>query len=285
MHPRSFAAPLRLSHSGPWRTTIAHSLRASSLSTAEAAFPVAGFDNALVKIWPEFVDYRARLRTLLPFLVSTIPPHARVIDLAAGVGYEAVALAERGYRVTANEVNPVLRQHATLHAKGFRNAMTWTSRDWQHISTDMKGSRFDALLLLGNSFCLLHNQEERQRALAGFSALCARGSVFVIDIRNFTYILRARDEILAGNFRYSRRVMYCGKLVSGRPVAFSQDLVTFGYFDEHGGQRGTLEMVPLLVDDLITACRSAGFNDVTVFSDLQPGRDETADFFTCVFRR
>jgi len=271
-------------HSERWPTTSAPVSRVHVALRSETAPQSEGFQSSLVRAWPAFVDCRARLRTLLPFLTATIPLRARVIDLAAGIGCEAVALAELGYQVTANEINPALHRLAARRAQHWTDHLKLRRCDWRHIATEMGGERFGALLLLGNSFCLLPDEDERRQALCEFVSLCDTDAAFIVDLRNFKYILRARDAILGGRFRYSGRVMYCGKRISGHPIAISPDRVTFGYFGEDGLKRGTLDMVPLLVDDLIAACGRVGFRAVAVFSDLKPGIDESADFFTCVFR-
>jgi hypothetical protein len=237
----------------------------------------------LVAIWPAFVNCRARLRTLIPFLGDHIKRSSRVIDLAAGIGCEVSALAELGYRVTANEVNAELRRIAIRRTQHMR--VTWTQSDWRVIATDLGHVQFGTLLLLGNSFPLLITQHDRQRALEQFFALSDADGIFICDLRNFDYILREREAILKGNFRYSRRVMYCGQQVTGRPIAISSSVVTFGYFDKSGRQRGTLDMVPLSVDEMVDACKRAGFQYFDVFSDFKPGLDDSADFFTFVFRR
>lgn len=246
--------------------------------------PEGALGTDLVAVWPEFVDCRARLRTLLPFLTAALAAGSRVIDLAAGIGCEAAALAELGFDVTANEVNPALRSHARQRI-GHRKSVTWTTCDWRTIAEDLQPLQFDGLLLLGNSFCLLQDAGERRRSLKEFAALAARHSVFIVDVRNFDYILTAREAILNGAFRYSRRVMYCGNEITGRPTVISPSLVTFGYFDATGRKHGTLDMAPLLLNDLVEACIQAGFRDVEIFSDFNRGVDDTADFFTCVCRR
>jgi SAM-dependent methyltransferase len=245
----------------------------------------AGLHDKLIGVWPEFVDCRARLRTLLPFLATTIPPHASVLDLAAGLGYEAQALAEIGHDVTANEINSQLRKLAIDDRNLLNCGVRWTSCDWRRIACEMSGARFGALTLLGNSLCLLFGEEERKRALSQFFRLCNPGGIFVIDTRNFSYILGSRTSILSGNFRYSRRVIYCGQKVTGRPIAVSEHCVRFGYFGEGGFRHGTLDMAPLYLGEVIGACMGVGFRLMSVFSDLRFGVKESADFFTCVFRR
>lgn len=230
------------------------------------------------------MNCRARLRTLLPFLTSELASGNRVIDLAAGIGCEAGALATLGFDVTANEVNPALRSLARRHI-GQPTNVRWTSSDWRHINGDLQPEQFDAMFLLGNSFCLLEDQGDRRRSLEEFAALGARNAVFVVDVRNFDYILDARDEILHGNFRYGRRVMYCGDQITGRPIAISPSRVTFGYFDSANRECGRLDMAPILLAELVDACSQAGFRQIDLFSDLQPGLSDTADFFTCVCRQ
>ncbi len=106
----------------------------------------------------------------------------------------------------------------------------------------MSPGSVDAIILLGNSPCLVKKINQIERCLEQFYSLLKPGGCILVDERNFTYINELRNEILGGKFRYSGKYMYCGSAVTGRPVEINSPYVTFGYFRKNGEFVGALEM-------------------------------------------
>ena len=85
--------------------------------------------------------------------------------------------------------------------------------------------------------------------------------------------------------------MYCGRTIRGIPRRIEENHVTFLYHARPGAATleeaeeeyvGTLEMYPFKAGELEALLRAAGFERTEVYSDLEPGRREEADFFTYV---
>jgi SAM-dependent methyltransferase len=164
-------------------------------------------------------------------------------------------------------------------------SVRFTNYAWQRVERFFQSGSFDVTLVLGNSLCLLREQESRRAAARNFRAICKAGGTLVVDERNFDYILRERRRILEGNFRYSARVMYCGTSIQGRPDVIEDNHVRFVYEDVKKRKAlGHLDMHPFKRGELVELFRTAGFASAEVFSDFQPGYRDSADFFTYVFR-
>jgi hypothetical protein len=225
---------------------------------------------------------------MVPFLVRVLDLQigvSAVMDLGAGSGCDAIALAERGIRVIGNEVDPVLLGAARQSATRAGVDVEWQSLDWRTIGSRKPGS-VQSAYLVGNSFCLLMDESHRGLASHQFARLLSPHGKLVVDERNFDYILRERSAILDGNFRYSRRVVYCGRGVSAVPSLIEDDRVVFSYFlTETGEFLGNLVMHPFRRGELVEAFARAGFRLLGEFSDLRRGRQESADFFSYVFQR
>jgi hypothetical protein len=153
------------------------------------------------------------------------------------------------------------------------------------MATAFGRESFDLTLLLGNSLCLLRQREDRELVAANLRAICPAGGAVVVDERNFRYLLSARAEILRGRFRYKRTVMYCGERIRGVPIAISDDNITFAYMESSTGtEMGRLDMYPFKTEELRSLFATSGFSRCDVYSDLAPGAQDDADFFTYVFR-
>ena len=240
----------------------------------------ANINDPLALCWARFVDCPMRLRTIGPFLQRVLSdfPHPTVLDAAMGIGCEAVWMAQQGVDVTGNEISPVLREVAAKRADEHRVSLRMSSVDWR----DLGDAQHDVVLLLGNSLSMMHDERDRIAAARALRAACAQNGKLVIDERNFRYILTNRLDVLAGQFRYSGRVIYCGTEIQGRPIEIAEDCIRFGYF-EGEDQVGTLDMHPFSPGEMIALFFDAGFAAVEVYSDLERGSREDADFFTYIF--
>ena len=244
------------------------------------------FDSPLARRWNEFVDCPKRLEKEAPFLLSILPKCGkRVLDAAMGTGCEAVFLAKQDFDVTGNEIDIELRSRAIAFAERERAIISFTDYDWCQLETRFGLGVFDATLILGNSLCLLQSEEARVKVAQNLRAICKKGGSVVVDERNFEYILKERRKILAGQFRFSGRVLYCGQRIRGRPIVIEEHRVRFVYEDLlNGAILGYLDMHPFRRNELIQLFRGAGFTRVDTYSDFEAGYDETADFFCYVFR-
>jgi len=129
---------------------------------------------------------------------------------------------------------------------------------------------------------LVRSSAEREKCLREFLSVLAPKGKLIIDQRNFQYILDEREKILRGNFRYSGNFMYCGHIVTGRPIAVSEANVKFGYFHNELGCVGTLGMYPFKKGELRRLLYSVGFSQVQGFPDFGGSSIETCDFVTYV---
>jgi 2-polyprenyl-3-methyl-5-hydroxy-6-metoxy-1,4-benzoquinol methylase len=243
--------------------------------------------DRLASRWPDFVDYAARLCLEGPFLQHLVNTYGkRVLDCAMGIGCESIFLAASDAEVVGNEINSQFRSVARRYARKHNVGLRVTAVDWRNLSKVFPRDSFDVVLVLGNSLCLLQGACDRRKSIANFAQVCNRGGVVVVDQRNFNYILRCRKEILNGNFRYGRRVMYCGTKIDGYPIAIDSDCVRFAYQDTPTrAVLGYLDMYPFKQGELGDLFHQEGFSCQEVYSNLRLGYDSHADFYTYVFRK
>jgi len=259
--------------------------RGAALATREGEYWQGECDGYLAERWTDFVDCKRRLETEGPFLLNVLGRRRTdVLDAAMGIGCESVFLAKNGFRITGNEISPTFRQIAEGRAQKEGVRFEVTTIDWTNLSAALGRDAFNAVLILGNSLCLLRDAEARVQAVRNFKEVCVKGGTVLVDERNFDYILRDRAEILEDNFRYSGRVMYCGTKVSGRPVVIDPECVRFTYEDRPSGDYlGHLDMYPFRKGEMVELFNHVGLTCVEMYSDLAKGYRDNADFYTYVF--
>jgi len=113
-------------------------------------------------------------------VLDLLPEPGRALDIGAGTGRDAAALARRGFRVHAVEPTPELRRHAQrLHAEP---TIVWIDDGLPDLAqVRASGERFDLILMTA---VWMHLDEgERSRALPHLAELLAPRGRIVMTIR------------------------------------------------------------------------------------------------------
>lgn len=146
-------------------------------------------------------------RQMLDNLLSTLslPPGARVLDLACGKGRHSRYLAERGFDVTGLDIS----EQSIAYARQFENEHL---HFYQH---DMRklfiSNYFDAVLNLFTSFGYFKNEADHVRTLTNVVRGLRPGGLLLLDFFNARYVrnhLVPADEKTTGGitFHLRRRV-------------------------------------------------------------------------------
>jgi len=246
--------------------------------------------DILTSYWERFVDCEERTKSMMPFFKSALPSDIdTVIDLGAGIGCEAATLLQLGFEVTANEIDSSFRRIAVDRLGNQSKEVNWIAADWRDLSHYFASNHFDASLLLGNSFSVLLEEQDKKASADQFKSISAEGSRLIIDQRNFDYILNQKNQILSHGFDYSGDVVYCGEDVVGRPCHISKELVRFEYIlrDEEKTV-GHIDMYPFEGRELVDLFEDVGFTYKCTYFDLRDkqiyeNKPEGHDFETHVF--
>ena len=234
----------------------------------------------IYSLWSDMVGWEKRGRTETPFLTSVLSENGArsVMNAALGDGFTTIELLRGGFNVTSNEINPRYEALARKKAAERGLSLEVTRHNWLSFSS---AGKFDAVLCLGNSLCLLRSKEEIVRALREFRAALNDGGVLIADQRNFDYLLDERP--LREKFNFSKNYVYCGDDVDGYPIGISDGSIAFEYRHRKHGVVGTFNMLPYRREEFIGMLREAGFSSIGWYGDYKRGNNN-ADFFQFVAR-
>jgi len=150
-------------------------------------------------------------KDLLEGILETLPPGARVLDCACGIGADAIALVRRGYNVTASDGSTNMVAEARRRSRQFGVEIDIRQSSWQDLPERVPGA-FELILCLGNS--IVHNgtRSNMIASLEGIKKVLSPGGVLVIDSRNWEYLYQSRPRIITGHHVIERQDKRCSSL-------------------------------------------------------------------------
>jgi SAM-dependent methyltransferase len=246
-------------------------------------------DQDLADNWETYVEPRSREQGPFgQFLRETLNGRQYVLDAAAGIGSDSVFLLDEGFTVWSNEVDVRLAEVASSYAARRKVPLHLTSYLWETLPESFAhegNMRFDAVLVLGNSLCLVKEATQRRICLDAFHDVLRPGGLLIIDERNFAYLLDFAKEIMrdpVGKFppTVEGDVMYGGKGVRGYPADISEQRILWRFFDNVppiAGSRASiverqfnvrdLSLYPFRHGELHRLLRGR-FENIRVFADM-----------------
>src|SRR3989344_4077563 len=205
----------------------------------------------------------------------------RILDAAAGSGYETLLLSEQGYDVTANEVDPVWNEILRKKLSVSQAPVEVYQHDWRELSTVLK-PLYSGIVAVGNSLCMVIGKDQRRKSIQEFYNVLKPGGKLIVDERNFERILKL---IKTGKSVFSKGAMYACDKMNGQLSLEDDDerLIRFSFFDVKSKKvLGSTVVQAPGKNELVNIMKAIGFKDIKIYSDLKLGRDENCGIFTYV---
>jgi glycine/sarcosine/dimethylglycine N-methyltransferase len=231
------------------------------------------FVQGLVEKWDELIDWDARAKAEGQFFIDALCAHGvrSVLDVATGTGFHSVRLTEAGFDVTSVDGSSAMLAKAIENGRKRGHILKTVQADWRELNRTIHG-KYDAIVCLGNSFTHLHDEQDRLKALAEFSAALRHDGILILDQRNY-------DAMLDHGFTSKHKYYYCGDGVTAAPEYLDDGLARFKYIFSDG-RAFTLNMFPLRKNYVMRLVREAGFELVRTYGDFQETYEENEpDFF------
>ncbi len=153
------------------------------------------------------------IATILKY-ISIDTPHPKALDIACGSGRHAVALAENGFQVTANDLSKTLLAQAQKLAEEKNLTITFTHLDMRDIPFE---DEFDLIVQLFTSFGYFENDDEDKVVLTNVARALKPGGWYVLDFLNERYVRNTLQpetrRILDGMEVLEQRVIFGERVV------------------------------------------------------------------------
>ncbi len=186
---------------------------------------------------------------------------AAVLDVAAGPGRHAIALAERGFQVTAVDLSPRLLAHAAEEAAEAGVELQLVRSDMRHIDFEME---FDLVVQLFTSFGYFESHDDDMQVLANVHTSLVADGYYVLDLINRDHLVQTlvgeNTRSLDGTIVIERRHIDGDRVVKDIEFVIDGHRVQFR------------ESVRLFSPEAIsTMLRESGFEPVRWFGDYRGG--------------
>lgn len=144
------------------------------------------FYDRLAESFDVMTDWQSRLAVELPFLEATFARYnARsILDCACGTGGHALALAQRGYRVTGADISAqmIARAHANAQRAGL--AIPFAVARFQDLYSTFN-AQFDAVVCLGNSLPHVLTDAAALESLLNMRGCLRSGGALILHNLNY----------------------------------------------------------------------------------------------------
>jgi glycine/sarcosine N-methyltransferase len=117
----------------------------------------------------------------------------RVLDMACGMGTQAIGLARLGHAVVARDLSPALVERARVEARRLGTALDISVRDMR-VAVAADRSLFDAVIAFDNAFPHLETDADLVAALAAAHHALRPGGRLLASIRDYDDLVQKKPS-------------------------------------------------------------------------------------------
>lgn len=223
------------------------------------------FPDDIVGDSPVFGATSPGNEVLLAEIISTLAPGASILDCSCGIGADAIALNNLGFRVTASDASESMIAATKSRAAKYAADINVVQSRWEELAS-RTGGPFDLVICLGNA--LVHSETEPHmvRALQAMRKVLHPGGKLVVDSRNWELLYKSKPRVVAAPTVIERDGQRCSSLyLWSIPDAFddrcrAEIILLFEDVERKvSHRRYVVDFQPFAHDRLLDAMELAGF--------------------------
>lgn len=243
--------------------------------------------------YDRMIDWSARLGRELPFFRALFGPPGPngLLDAGCGTGRHAVALAREGYRVTGLDASEHMLAFARRLASAQGADVQFIPARFEQVTARAAGP-FDGVYCVGNSLAAAGSADAVRAAIAHFARVLVPGGRLVVQVLNFSKLLRevARGGALTGpqSATIDGREYVTIKLFAADPPRLVLTAVTLWREEDRWQKHVTRgRLWPVRNSELSSAMREAGLRIVARYGNYrrEPYRAATSQDLIVVAAR
>jgi SAM-dependent methyltransferase len=243
---------------------------ADSYATFAADYDWLFDDDGLTGGWA--INHPATFR-----LLERAGRDSAVLDAACGTGFNAAALARRGFDVQATDGSEAMVEQAAARFRREQLAIPLRRCLWADLPATLT-ERFDVVLCVGNSLVHAAGRDAMVAALTGLRRMAKPGGHVAIDSRNWEKLHAERRVVRVANKVLARDGRRCLSFYAWEiPERLHDEHVAhivFAFEDAEGVRTHEYPVPfrPFTVAELRDRLELAGLREVD--NDVDPARDQ-----------
>jgi glycine/sarcosine N-methyltransferase len=218
-----------------------------------------------MSFYQSFVSYYDRIFPLnqpaLSFLSNYFQPGESILDIGAGTGNMAIALAEKEIKVTASEPDETMAE--SIRSKMNMKGLTLSVQTKSMEQIEKFQNNFDGIICIGNTLPHLPDEEGIERFLSQCHQKLNKDGRLILQMVNYDKVLSTDDfsfpVIQKDDFSFTRRY----EKVNDH-IYFTSILTVHEESTEN-----TIPLYPITSQRLIALLTKAGFESVQVYGNFK----------------
>ena len=223
-----------------------------------------------MSFYQQLSQYYDHLFPANPAQISLIEKYAassaRILDIAAGTGNQALLLASKGYDVTAIDSSAEMISKIEEKSQDGKIPIQTLLVDMENIQTIT--STYDVIVCIGNSLSHLTTLSKISETVKDIGKLLESDGTFIVQIVNF-------DRVIEEKIHSLPLIQTSTGLTFQRTYEFKENHLIFHgslSVDENGQQshfENKVELYPLQSYELVSLLQNAGFSEISLYGDYQ----------------
>lgn len=207
---------------------------------------------------------------LAAIIRSAWPGSDRVLDVACGIGTQAIALARNGFRVTASDLSPRAIERARHEALKRGQSIPFSVCDMR-VARQHHGTGFDVVISCDNSMTHLLSNAEILAALKSMHDCLHPGGGCLLTVRDYDREPRGPNIVKPYGARVENGKRYLGIQVWDF-AGDHYDLTLYFIEEDLASEEVRTHALrsryyAIGIDELLALMREAGFRDVARLDD------------------
>lgn len=171
---------------------------------------LASHYHLLFENWESSIARQAAILGPILERVCGPPGATRILDVACGIGTQALGLARLGFHVTGCDISPAAIERARREASQRNLDIPFSVTDMLDLGA-FANSSFDAVICMDNALPHLENSEQLIQAAKQFRTRLRPKGLFMASIRDYDRLIQEKPAVQGPSF-YSdqghRRIVF-----------------------------------------------------------------------------
>ena len=198
------------------------------------------------------------------FLINetSLPPHAKLLDLAFGAGRHSIRLAKLGYNVTGLDVSPEFLKFAAERAEDAGLSINWVQQDMRQIPFE---NAFDLIFIMFGAWGFFVEDVENYVVLESVHQALKADGHFILDFFNRDWILSHFQSV----YVEEREIGY---FIENRSFDYSQERLNTEVIlikEDKSVLTGETSIRAFTLPEIENMLQQAGLNLVGVYGNLE----------------